>query len=240
MLEKLPEVGIIPEHIKNILTLTGYASVSLLRQLTNIDEIEEYVRNKMPTICEHSREFYGSFSDLIDEFEFSPGERKLIQNIVNVTNNQFKTLNDDIMKCKKSNCTSPLELNNVPALKRNVEIESKISTLLKKYYNKDSMKELNIDCSKFEVIVPENALKKCGMIKCPICKTSVKILISPRIIITNFIVHYHKHTSEGTNSISTKKKKNQPSILKYFKNINSTEPPTSPAEVGSEEEWELL
>lgn len=91
--------GKIPEYIKNIMFLNGFTSPLVVGELNESDmnEMEIFVRNVMPTMCPVTENYFGVFTNNIKGFFFIPGHKKLIKIISQVAKESSKLITHQII-----------------------------------------------------------------------------------------------------------------------------------------------
>lgn len=196
----LPAVHI-PIYIKNILELSGFDNIAVLRKIDpeRIHKLEEFVRNKMRVLIEapldtdeEKRNYYHLYYKIPTQFEIVEGHKELIMEISQFVDSSLKTHGFNFFTLKQENpVENAIRLENIMKAKQQ-EILLNIDDLCDSLYHK--LRNW-IEVKRFEQIFPlmepamisvnviENDLddEECeerfsysATIVCPICHCAMK------------------------------------------------------------------
>ncbi|GAB0086766.1 hypothetical protein DMENIID0001_009430 [Sergentomyia squamirostris] len=128
-LEKV--IGLIPCHLKTVLSLSGYGTESNLRDLTDdvISEIEEFMRDLDETIAPPVKEIFGQFHKCTAKFKFAPGEKKILHAMKRALKSDEKSTPNHQSTCQSSQSTDSGNLSKEDLVENAHELRTLSSSI---------------------------------------------------------------------------------------------------------------
>ncbi|XP_055703079.1 uncharacterized protein LOC129801782 isoform X2 [Phlebotomus papatasi] len=213
------KVGQIPEYLKNMLFLNGFAAPMLFENLTiaDLSSMENFVKTVMPKICPLTREYFSVFCHNIPEFKIPLGHQNLLLNAVEKVKSDSDSFVKDVLKMKQKtedrmnnktfSTKNPIEERRLKGNSQEAEMENKIASKIKiltrQWCEKTDLGNFDkslIDVDKMSVKLVNVGQNLFAEVLCPICKHHIKIGIwsnklnkKPRLILSNFNSHIRMH-----------------------------------------------
>lgn len=213
MLEK--RCGHIPEYLKNMIFLNGFAVPQLFKNLTQADipPMENYVRNVMPKICPNTQEYFSVFSDNVQEFNVPLGHQNLLLAAVLKVQEDCDEFTGAIAKVRRTTNRKLSAKKRVEErrLKGNsqemdTKIANKIRMLTRQWVEKTDLGTFDkslIDVDKMTVKLVNVGQNLFAEVICPLCRHHIKIGIwsnkynkKPRLILSNLNSHIRIHAKK--------------------------------------------
>lgn len=196
----LPAVNI-PIYIKNILELSGFDNIAVLRKFDpeRINKLEDFVRKKMRVLIEapldtdeEKRNYYHLYYKIPAQFEIVEGHKELIMEISKFVDACLKTHGSNFFTIKQDNpVENAIKIENMMKAKQQeilLNIDDLCDSLFKKLRNWIDVKKFDqiyslMDPSMIQVNTTENDLddEECverfsysATIICPLCHCVMK------------------------------------------------------------------
>ncbi|XP_059620185.1 uncharacterized protein LOC132264117 [Phlebotomus argentipes] len=210
-------VGQIPEYLKNMVFINGFAAPKLFENLSDSDlaSMENFVKSVMPRICPLTPEYFSVFCQNVEEFKITQGHRNLLLSAVEKVKCESDALHKELLKemLKKrqktearESCRLKTATGNGQEMEMASKIENKIRILTRQWCEKADLGNFDkklIDPNKIRVKLVNSGQDLFAEVVCPICRHHIKIGIwtnkqkkNPRLILSNFNSHIRMHAKK--------------------------------------------